>query len=514
MKKEKFFSKFNIRNFNDRLEEVLANKSFLENVKNNILNVVYKIEESYNDYEIAKVEVPNEKDFLENILVSIRDYCNLIEVSNSKELKERKFIIDYEKGNIKVLSNTTWILYSILEISKVEKKYQSELDMTQNKPIFDFLKIGYNINNVEVIRDFNGWSWITSPDEIPNIKANLIYQNLQFLLGNRAMENFMQNIIIQDKDLIDILQKKLEEKYNKEIIRKILNRLKLISIIEVANIDEKYKNILSEIRHRRQEEYNLMENKKEYLKEITYMKKTNIEIIKGIDKTINNRELLQIEYKLRNSMLKNNEKIFSVSYLVDILNEERKEALNKISEINTLMEPKTYVNKKDELRNMIDELTINDKNTYENIIELQKLFIKCMIHEIKTVSEKVDIINLLYKIRYYLNILFDENKYIKDILELNKDIENLKEKIILKSIKNNLLVEFSDDKDINKKILINILDTKTINLQTLYIILTKENDKVKIELFDEDELVKVETIDIENMEEKNIKFNKKIKIFV
>jgi len=180
MRKEKIFSKFNTRTFNNELEEVLANKTFSENVKNNILNMVYKIEEAYNDYELTKVEVQNEKSFLEQILISISDYCNMIEISNSNEMKEKKFIIDYEKGYIKVLANNTWLLYAILEILNNNKKksYQKEIDMTQNKPIYDFLKLGYNINNVEVIRDFNGWSWINSVDEISNLKANLVYQNL------------------------------------------------------------------------------------------------------------------------------------------------------------------------------------------------------------------------------------------------------------------------------------------------------------------------------------------------
>jgi len=516
MRKEKIFSKFNTRTFNNELEEVLANKTFSENVKNNILNMVYKIEEAYNDYELTKVEVQNEKSFLEQILISISDYCNMIEISNSNEMKEKKFIIDYEKGYIKVLANNTWLLYAILEILNNNKKksYQKEIDMTQNKPIYDFLKLGYNINNVEVIRDFNGWSWINSVDEISNLKANLVYQNLQLLLGNSDIENFIKNIIIQNKDLNSVLQKKLEKRYDKEIINELLKKIKKIATIETAKVDEKYKKILLEIKYRKQEELDLMENKKEYLKEITYIKKTNMELIKGIDKTINNKELLQVEYRLRNSMLKNAEKIFSISYLVDILNDERQEALDKIAEVNNLMEPKTYVKKKEELKNIIDEVNVDDKNTNEIIIELQKIFMKCILEDIKNSTEKVEVLNLLYKIRYYLNILIDENKHIKNTSELKNETNILKEEIIDKLIDNKLVFEFSTDKEINKKIIINILNTRIVNLQTIYITLVKKEDGIKIEIYDEDELVEVEKIELQELDEKNLKLDKKIKIFV
>ena len=134
------------------------------------------------------------------------------------------------------------------------------------------------------------------------------------------------------------------------------------------------------------------------------------------DKTINNRELLQVEYKLRNSMRKNKEKIFSISYLVDILNEERKEALEKIAEINTLMEPKTYIRKKEEIKSIIDDLSENQSDN--NILEIQKLSIKCMLSKVNNSSEKPDIINNLIKVRYYMNILYNDTQQIKNIEEV------------------------------------------------------------------------------------------------
>jgi len=518
MKKEKIFSKFNTRNFNNELEEVLTNKPFSENIKNNILNIIYKIEEAYQDYKTVKIEVQNEKDFLEKVLKSIKNYCNSIQVLNTIEMKEKKYLIDYEKGNIEVIPNNVWMLQSIIGILKINNDIRNDLNVFKEKPIYDFLKIGNNINNVEVIRDFNGWSWITSFDEIENVNINLIYQNLQLLLGNKFMEKFIQNIINNDEKFVSKLQNELEKKYNKQLSEKIVNLLEKIAIIEISNIDEIYKKEILEIKQKKLEEYNSMDNKKEYLKEISNIKKENIEIIKNIDKLINDAELLRSEYKARNSVLKNSEKIFSVSCLVEILNNERKEALEKISNINALMDPKKYVQKKDEIKNVLDYLCIDEKEKTSSdkfIIEMQKVFIECFFSEINTINDKTEIIKILYKIRYYINIIYDKNKYIKDIPELKEEIEDLKEKTIEKLFEYKLVFDFSGNDKINKKIISNILNTRIINLQTIFIILKKEEKEIKIGIYDEeDELNSIETIIIEDTNKINLKTGKKIKLFL
>ena len=118
MKKEKVFSKFNTRIYNNELEEILSYKPFSENVKNNILNMIYKIEEAYGDYATVKIEVQNEKDFLEKVLKSIKEYCKIIKISTSAEMKEEKCIIDYHNKSIEVLPDNNWLLYAILKILK------------------------------------------------------------------------------------------------------------------------------------------------------------------------------------------------------------------------------------------------------------------------------------------------------------------------------------------------------------------------------------------------------------
>ena len=46
-KKEDLFSKLNIKDYNNQLENILENKSFSEDTKNILLNILYKIETAY-----------------------------------------------------------------------------------------------------------------------------------------------------------------------------------------------------------------------------------------------------------------------------------------------------------------------------------------------------------------------------------------------------------------------------------------------------------------------------------
>ena len=50
MGREEIFSKLNIKDYNNELEKILEKKSFSEGTKNILLNILYKMETSYDDY--------------------------------------------------------------------------------------------------------------------------------------------------------------------------------------------------------------------------------------------------------------------------------------------------------------------------------------------------------------------------------------------------------------------------------------------------------------------------------
>ena len=102
MDKEDLFSKLNIKDYNNQLENILENKSFSEDTKNILLNILYKIETAYDDYKKVKVNVDLKKELLEEIIEIIKENCNEIEIVKPKlngetKLGDKKYIIENNK---------------------------------------------------------------------------------------------------------------------------------------------------------------------------------------------------------------------------------------------------------------------------------------------------------------------------------------------------------------------------------------------------------------------------------
>lgn len=98
MKKEKIISKFNMKNYSNQLERVLDKKTFSSSTKNLLSDMLYKIENSYEDYKDVKVEVNPKSKILEEIIEIIEKDCNEIEIIKEKKgnsIKEHKKIITY-----------------------------------------------------------------------------------------------------------------------------------------------------------------------------------------------------------------------------------------------------------------------------------------------------------------------------------------------------------------------------------------------------------------------------------
>ena len=97
MKKEDFLSKLNIKDYNNQLEDILEKKSFSEGAKNILLNILYKIETAYEDYNKVKIDTITKKDILEEIIEIIEKQCKEIELVKPKldeetKLGDKKFI--------------------------------------------------------------------------------------------------------------------------------------------------------------------------------------------------------------------------------------------------------------------------------------------------------------------------------------------------------------------------------------------------------------------------------------
>ena len=203
-------------------------------------------------------------------------------------------------------------------------------------------------------------------------------------------------------------------------------------------------NEMKNIKKQKKEEIELFQNKKEFVEKMTNEKKTCLKEIEKIDKIINNTELLREEYKERNSKLPNKEKIFSISHLADILEKERAKLLMQIKRYNKMIEPKEFVKEKEKAQKEYDFL-----NQKKSVIDCCKAFLKCAKEQIEKEENRIDIINWMYKLRYYCYIPFDESTYLKDVKELIKDFKEVIQLLTKKAQTHKIWEIFTENAEIS-----------------------------------------------------------------
>ena len=210
---EKFFNKLVKKNYNNELEKVLEEKVFDENAKNILLSILYKIETAYKDYNNVKRDVQTKDEYINKIINIIQNDCERLVVLKQGEddiLENRTFIVNKEKREIISYPIERKLLYAISKINKkdiiINDKYQF-----MDKMLSDAINIGNNIDTVEPLRDFNGWSWTTVSREIESLEYNLLYQNIRILIGNKFLLKLVENKNNR-KDYLQLLEEKLKSK--------------------------------------------------------------------------------------------------------------------------------------------------------------------------------------------------------------------------------------------------------------------------------------------------------------
>lgn len=536
------FSKI-IKNYNNELERILEKKAFSEDVKNLLLSMLYKIENSYDDYKKVKVNVCSKNNFVEEILNIIETYCNRIDIikpmsQEGQKLYEKNIncIVDKQNGEIKTFQNEKSLLEALINLKQKEIEIPSEYDLYK-EPIVELLLNGNKINNIELITDFNGWSWdVTSHNNLNDV-YNKIYQMLIILLGNKELDKWINdreieeeyipsNVILSSKynenfgitkkeiqiekqDEIKKIINKFEDLYGKELCKKFFGELIKICILQCTKLDKQYEEkIKTEINSKKQELEKMMNNKM-FIESLTLEKKEITRKIKKIDELISDEKILREEYKKRNEKLENKDKIFSVSHLKLILEKERNNNLEEIKKINKKMEPQEYVKIKQELEekiNFYEDINLDDK-TKKNILrletKLEKIFLKCFELKIENTDENKEIENLIYELRYY-------NLMLPQVIKTTKNIET---KLINKACERKVLTKFSQNENTNYMILKELFYSKIIDLDTMVYILKYSKGVLTINIYDDKTHEETRQIEITEKTELNVKLNKKIKIW-
>ena len=291
-RKEKLLDKIVKKDYNNDLEEILAKKKYPEEVKNLLQDGLYKTENAYKDYETVKKNAISIEEYIQNIINSVKK-CDEIELIRPKIGQPETYSIDKENKKIICFPSPKLLLYALTKLQKFDDIIKIEPEFL-NYALTNTLNIGNCINNIEPIRDFNGFSWSSSSTDIENYYYNLIYQDLIILSNNKLIDEWV-NKNDDMIDYMDLFKEDLEMKFSKRYQKEILELIKTISVLMEINRNKEYKKMLTKKKEFNKKELEEMSNRVKYLEDISYNKRKLENNIKKIDLILNDKEKLSKE---------------------------------------------------------------------------------------------------------------------------------------------------------------------------------------------------------------------------
>ena len=328
--------KFIKKDRNEILENVLAQKDVDERTKNLLQGILYKIDVSYKDYQNAKVIQRNKKEYVDEINKNIKRKCNkIVTVSFNEKIEEEKIKKSLEKNKFYIDENQiiTYpieekILYAIEKSINNNKIVNSKYEII-SEPLSKLIMTGKSLDRVEVLRDFNGWSWTTIKTEIESISSNLVYQILQILLG----EEFMDNWSFDTDGIIDyysMFKEQISNKYGIENAKKLYEIIEKIAIMNEIEQDIDFKSEKIQQLNEIDNDIKKRTNVEQYITELTEEKKKAEKEIAVIQKILSSEKELKNQYQKVNEGVPIEKKVFSVRVLRQQLNAKKQENLKNI----------------------------------------------------------------------------------------------------------------------------------------------------------------------------------------
>ena len=494
--KKGLFSKF--KDYNYILDKILEEKNFSEDSTNLLLNMIYKIEVSYKDYAQIKGIFQKQNEFIDEIIDIISKNCNQLFLIDPKKeevrmLKEKNVLAltDEREKRIYAYPTEQAILYGLIDIRPkyfyIPRKYYFFKQEFQN-----ILVQGTILNKTEVIRNFNGWSWNFAEDANIDHTSNMIYQMIRILIDEDFLNDW-ENDTSPKIDYINEMKKELVEYYGEENSKRFY--LSLARLIVAKSVTKNRSKVRDEF-VRIVNAYENMKNKNEYIYKISSERKKIIAEIEKKDMILNNKERMMAEFEKRNSKLSDDRKILNISVLVDILQKEKNDCFRRMEQLNELVRPLNYANLKSELSEKIRIMSVVDenKNIRDYKIAFLKDAIKCLSYNIEKMSSKEEIIDIIYKIRYFRKIRVTEEEKVEDIPQLFNDISQILKYTITKGCKEKVFNIFCKNIEYNYQIIDVALNTAISNYEDIDIALKIEDGFLKVTVYDNEVIDKQEEL--------------------
>lgn len=517
MPKEDIFSKLKLKDYNKELEEILDEKDFLGNVKNLLLSMSYKIGTGYDDYAMVKRDVISKKELMEQVNQKIKENPFDIEIKKPKEKQvvgreKIHYEINMNTGKLSIYQNEQSAFNAIDRLAEETIELQAQYQKIRDA-IASFLVSGHSMNQLEMIRDFDGWSWSCNTEEIEDITYQMLYQNLRILAGNEFLENWISNeqYVI---DYIELLSQNLSEKYGKKQAEDFLKLFyQVIVLLWLQRKPEKKKEWIKQ-EEEINEELKEMENKAKYIEDLSKQKKAKMKQLDSLEKILSDKKRMEKEFIKRNEKADEKTKIFSITHLSKIMKKEKTNCMQEIEELTETMKPQEIAKREKTLKDQRDfilQLELEKEDVLsKKIIELEKKFLTCFQNKIEKSDTKKEMMDRIYETRYYSVLPFSKKEKIGEKKELEKNFFQTIQLLYKKSRQFKMIPDLTESEEWNSRLFLPIFELRMIEL-----------DKVELEMENKKNQVVVSYYDGETIEKTfqwdgniPIRKKKKIKLFI
>ncbi len=160
------------------------------------------------------------------------------------------------------------------------------------------------------------------------------------------------------------------------------------------------------------------------------------------------------------------------------------------------------------------EIAETETTALEELINLQKMFLKGYKILAEKLIGKKEVLELLYEFRYYNLIPITSEELLKDNEELKEDIDSMRQFLIDKAIDERIINPVNSNKYINNEILKNIFSLRIIKLENAEVNVQKIPEGIRANYLDGDvEETSKDIVISKDIGKYKIKEKKKIKIF-
>lgn len=322
-------------------------------------------------------------------------------------------------------------------------------------------------------------------------------------------------ILLGKVDYICEFKKEILEYYGKELSRSLY--ISLARLI-VASSSKDVRDSLKIEYKRVVKAYENIEDKTSYIFRVSEEKKKLNSDIEAKDIIMNDREALHAEFERRNKNLPDDKKIFNVSDLIERLQRERERCIKRIKELNEMVKPANYSGLKNELAQKMQIMSVvtEDKDVREYAIEYQKQVIKCFAKNVEKIKSKEEIIDIIYKMRYYRKLRLTNTEKIEDVKILFDSIDKILKFVVTRACKEKVFNIFCQDIDLNYRIISVALDTTVSNYEDVDISLSfNDMNSLQIIVYDNEVVDRQECIEFTaKKEDLSVRLGKRIPMYV